>query len=294
MRASKVAAIITIPLTILLTTSYLYLVYKNNLEIPEPSTEEIRYSLNKSINWVIQNQDELILIDNPALWWFINESATLTNNFKLASLVNKYRNTVLDKHSIWKGFFIKDTSFVYIIGSLDFLVDYQKFFIYGFTCDSELGEEQLIQDQLKLNYCNWRPYYSSCTTHQLMGIRLLQSNHCGNPQQNQNLSDELSHIIEKQLTWDPRVGDVYIQRALMLVESGHQDKVKPVWIHNILHEQLDDGGWASFDRLIPLANNKYFGFNYKFVGINSPSSNFHTTAQAIYLLSLLLAHNENR
>ena len=71
---------------------------------------------------------------------------------------------------------------------------------------------------------------------------MLQNKNCGEQKLNNQLPQQLSEIIEKQLTWDPRVGDVYIQRALMLVESGYEEKVKPVWIHNILNEQLEDGG----------------------------------------------------
>ena len=165
--------------------------------------------------------------------------------------------------------------------------DYQKFFVYALTCDSDLGEENAIQEQLKINFCNWRPYYSSCSTHQLAGIRLLQIKNCGDQKIYNQLSQQLSEIIKEQLTWDPRVGDVYIQRALMLVESGYKDRVKPVWLHNILQEQRSDGGWASFYNILPLYDDKYFGFSYKFINIRKPESGFLTTVQAIYLLSLL-------
>lgn len=202
-------------------------------------------------------------------------------------MVRKYRNNVLDRNSVWTGYFVKTPPFTYMPGTLNFMEKYQKFFVYGLTCDSDLGEEDVIEEQLKLNFCDWSPYYSSCSTHQLMGIRLLQLKNCGDQKLNVQLSDELVKVIQKQLFWDPRVGDVYIQRVLMLIESGNGNLVKPVWITNILNEQLNDGGWASFYKILPLFNDIYFGHSYKFIDIRSPTSSFHSTAQAIYLLSLI-------
>ena len=121
-----------------------------------------------------------------------------------------------------------------------------------------------------------------------MGIRLLQRKNCGDQILYQQLSDKLAKMIEGQLTWDPRVGDVYIQRALMLIESGHKNKVKNAWIQNILNEQRENGGWASFYKLFTFNDSTEIGFNYKLPGIcTNPKANFHTTAQAIYLLSLI-------
>ena len=126
-----------------------------------------------------------------------------------------------------------------------------------------------------------------------MGIRLLQIKNCSNQKLYKNLTVELAKKIESLLIWDPRVGDVYIQRVLILTESRHNELVKPVWIKNILDEQLNDGGWASFYKALPLTTDKYLGFSYKFIDIRRPESNFHTTAQAIYLLSLLSTNNSD-
>lgn len=287
MKALRVTALSILLCIILLSTGYFYLVYKNNIDAQQPSKQEIQQALDKSINWVLQNQNDLIKINNPVLWWFLDESANLTNNHELSTLVSKYRNTILDKNSVWTGYWVKKPPFTYITGSLDNIEKYQKFFVYSLTCDSDLGEEKIIQDQLDINFCDWRPYYSSCSTHQLMAIRLLQIKDCGNQKLYTSLSDELAEIIESQLTWDPRVGDVYIQRVLMLIESGHSDLVKSAWVKNILKEQLDDGGWASFYKALGLSGDKYIGFSYKFIDIRTPENNFHTTAQAIYLLSLV-------
>ncbi|VAW50092.1 hypothetical protein MNBD_GAMMA06-54, partial [hydrothermal vent metagenome] len=235
--------------TFFFCNSYFYLVYKNNVDTPPPSKQSIQQALDKSINWVLKNQDELIKINNPVLWWFLDESASLTNNYKLSKLIWKYRNTVLDKNSIWTGYWVKKPPFTYIPGSLDHMEKYQKFFTYGLTCDLDLSEEKVIQDQLDENFCDWHPYYSSCITHQIMGVRLLQIKQCGDQEQNKKLVKKLAKLIESQLIWDPRVGDVYIQRVLTLVDSGNKEKIKPVWIKQILNEQRTDGSWANFYRL---------------------------------------------
>jgi len=289
MKALRILAIGILPLILLFCAGYFYLVYKNNIDTPPPSKLEIRQALDKSINWVLKNQDELIKINNPVLWWFLDESANLTNNYKLSNLVSKYRNTTLDRNSVWTGYWVKKPPFSYVAGSLDYMEKYQKFFVYGLTCDTDLGEEKIIQDQFDINFCDWRPYYSSCSTHQLMGVRLLQIKQCGDQNLHTQLSEKLANIIESQLIWDPRVGDVYIQRALMLHEAGYKEKIKSIWIKNILNEQMSNGSWASFYKLFPITGDKYFGFTYKFASIREPKSNFHATAQAIYLLSLILA-----
>lgn len=288
MRIQTILAIGILPVAIIFSAAYFNLVRKNNIEAPSPSKQEIQLALNKSIEWVLTNQNELVKINNPALWWFLDESAILNSNSDLANLVSKYRNTILEKNSLWNGYWRNVKSFIYIPGSLDHMEKYQKFFAYALTCNTELGDEQEIQNQFDSSFCGWSPYYSSCTTHQLMSIRLLQINGCGNQQKNQILSDELSNKIYEQMIWDPRVGDVYIQRVLMLVESGNRAKVKPIWIKHILAEQRDGGGWASFYRLFNITDNTEFGYGYKFPEVRSSVDvNFHSTAQAIYLLSLL-------
>lgn len=293
MKAIRIVAIVILPLILLFSAGYFYLVYKNNIDTPPPSKLEIQQALDKSINWVLQNQNELIKINNPVLWWFLDESANLTNNYKLATLVRKYRDTILNRNSVWTGYWVKRPPFSYISGSLDNIEKYQKFFVYGLTCDVDLGEEIEIQEQLNINFCNWKPYYSSCRTHQLMGIRLLQIKKCGNQNLYKSLSDELIKGIVNLLTWDPRVGDVYIQRTLILAESDHGDMVKPIWLRKILNEQLDSGGWASFYKILPVSDDRYIGFSYKFIDIRTPESNLHTTAQAIYLLSLIQMNNQH-
>ncbi len=283
--------VITGALAIFLATTffsgYFYLVYQNNIDTASADRLEVEQALHKSIDWVLTNQDSLIEINNPVLWWFLDESARLTGNGKLENLVSRYRREKLGKNSVWTGYWVRNPPFTYIPGMLDSMEKYQKFFIYGMTCDSDLGEESDIKEQLDINFCNWKPYYSSCSTHQLMTIRMLISRDCGDIKQLKQLSTELERNIETQIARDPRIGDVFMQRVLLLLENNKP--VKPVWIKNILKEQRPDGGWANFYRLFNITDTWEFGFGYKYPEIRkSPQSSFHTTAQAIYLLSMVL------
>jgi hypothetical protein len=79
-----------------------------------------------------------------------------------------------------------------------------------------------------------------------------------------------------------------MQRVLMLVESGAKELVKPIWIRHLVNAQRIDGGWASFDPLIPLTGDRYFGYGAKFFTVKkSPRSDFHMTAQGVLLFSML-------
>ena len=120
-----------------------------------------------------------------------------------------------------------------------------------------------------------------------MGIRLLQGSECGDPAQLDDAVQQLQQRIRKQLLLDPRVVDVYMQRVLMLEESGAGDLVKPVWIWNLVDAQRADGGWGSFDPLVPLGGGRYFGYGSKFLAIKQLRSSFHMTAQGVLLFSLL-------
>jgi len=100
-----------------------------------------------------------------------------------------------------------------------------------------------------------------------------------------NLQDKI--VVE--LTLDPRVGDAYIQRILMLLDSGATERVKPAWIQRVIEAKNPDGGWDDFDPIAVLPGGLALGFTRLLPTIDSPWSNLHATAQAIWLLSILLS-----
>lgn len=293
MKYIKLLSYLISALLIALTGYYSYLVINNNPSNQVVNQAQVKQTLDRSIAWLISNKEHAVTTNNPILWWLIEESGKKLNNTDLLALVGEYRKRTLNDRSPWNLYFDKHhVNYSYIYGSLDILPDYNKLFMYGLSCDRELGNEDFIKKQLNTNFCNWKPYYSSCSTHHLMGIRLMQRNNCGDPVLSNQLADDLAYKISKLLYWDPRVGDVYIQRVLMLIESGNHDLVNPAWINHIMNHQRMDGGWASFDSILQINDELHFGFNYKYVDIRKPESSFHATAQAILLLSLLIEQKE--
>ena len=89
------------------------------------------------------------------------------------------------------------------------------------------------------------------------------------------------------------MGDAYIQRVLMLVDTGAYDQVKPVWISNIVGAQNADGSWDDLHPILNLGNDYVFAHTSTLPKIRKPKANFHATAQAIWLLSKLLNEAEN-
>lgn len=142
-------------------------------------------------------------------------------------------------------------------------------------------------------YCDSHFFCPACTTHQLIGFRMMQQSGCGDPLATQQAVAALQQRIHRQLTWDPRVVDVYIQRVLTLVESGAVSSVKPVWLQRILAAQHPDGGWGGIDPLLALPTGKGIGFDARGFTFAAAKSNFHATAQGIWLMSLLLAKGQS-
>lgn len=178
-----------------------------------------------------------------------------------------------------------------VVGSNDQtgLHDYQLHFLYAINCDPELATRPLILAQLDPTYCDTHPFRPACATHQLMGLRFMQRARCGEPRATEDAIRQLQTRVSRQLTWDPRVVDVYLRRVLLLMESGARNAVKPVWLERILKAQQRDGGWAAIDSVLSLMDRKLsFGFDARGITFQPPVPNFHATAQGLLLMSLLL------
>ena len=169
------------------------------------------------------------------------------------------------------------------------LPDYYYHYIYGFSCSKLLADEDVVKIQNQSDFC--RQYHlitPACTTHQMFGFRFRQRTGCDDQQIVSDKIRILSDSIKNQSKYDFRVVDVYIQRVLTLYDSGNGNKVNPRWIKRIMQAQNTDGGWSDFQPLISLGGEKYIGFTNKGIGIRSRESSFHTTAQGIWLLAMLM------
>ena len=92
-----------------------------------------------------------------------------------------------------------------------------------------------------------------------------------------------------EAAWDFRVVDHYVQKVLMLAESGATERIKPRWLRRVIDAQRADGGWDDFDKLLNFGTDEALGWSGGSLRIRRPESNFHTTVQGLYLMSLLSA-----
>ena len=166
--------------------------------------------------------------------------------------------------------------------------DYHLHFLYTISCARELESLPIVQAQLHADYCTSQPWRPACATHQLMGLRFMQRSQCGDAVAIQAAITDIQDYVVWQLTLYPRVVDVYIQRILMLAESGKSEAIKPVWLERILNAQRADGGWAEIDPLLRLPLGAGLGFSAHGLSLGEPVSGFHTIAQGLLLMSLLL------
>lgn len=269
-----------------------YLIWQNNKAADYPDKVRLKESLNLGISWLVNHRDEVLADGNPMLWWMVKESAELTHDPVLVKLFLEYKARYLDTNpmSAWAHLFSPEAIAPLYATELQELPDYNVFFLYGLSCSGDLAQADIIKQQLAADFCDTHHMLSpACITHQLMGVRFMQRRHCGDTAQASELVRVLQNRIATQLTWDVRVVDVYLQRVLMLVDSGAGSRVKPIWLSRILEAQGKDGGWSAFQAVIPVGPELAMGFSSAVVGLGREQANFHATAQGVLLMSLLLS-----
>lgn len=274
---------------LLLALLYGYLIWKNSASVTTPVQPELATALENSIQWLEQNRDSVLSASNPMLWYMVQQAANISSDQRLQRLFADYEQRYLKNRStnLWRPLFYPGTWVPVRFEDIASYPDYNLLFMYGITCDAELGQVPEIAVQTDAAFCDQHPLRPGCVTHQMMGIRLLQRSSCGNAAQLNDTVQQLQQRIRRQLLLDPRVGDSYMQRVLMLMESGASELVKPVWIRNLVEAQQPDGGWSAFEPLLPVGGDRFFGFGYKFFAIDKPHSDFHITAQGVLLFALL-------
>lgn len=283
-------------LTLVAAASFLWQVNKNNLDIEPVSQTVIEQHFAKSVSWLEANYSEIENTPNPILWWMIKQAATVSGNDILSNIYSRYKKQHLDKNPpnlstpMFDELYQPHMPDIVLLSSLQ---DYQIFFFYGLSCDKELGSEPVIQKQMKPGFCSLHYLHPRCITHQLMGLRFMQRYRCGYDDVVKSTINDLQQAIISELTWDFRVGDAYIQRVLMLADSGIYYKIKPVWIKRIIDSQNDDGSWDDLHPIIDLGNNTVFALTSMLPKVQKIKADFHTTAQAIWLLSLLINESES-
>ncbi len=266
-------------------------VIENNKTVAYPSEARLLMSLDNSVNWLIENQATLVSQHNPILWWMLKKAGENTGHKELKDFYLNYKKKHIDKArpDVWTPMFSEHARpFVPDITLLDYQ-PYQHFMVYSLNCDKDYEHETTIQAQMRPGFCSLHYLKPRCITHQMFGLRFMQRYNCGHEQLVSGTIADLQDTIVDELTWDFRVGDAYIQRVLMLTDSGAFHQVKPVWVDRILKAQNLDGGWDDIHPLLSLPDGRVFGLGTTRLKLSEPVSNFHATAQAVWLLSMLLS-----
>jgi hypothetical protein len=251
----------------------------------------IKPHFDRVVQWLDRNYSVVENIENPILWWMIGQAAQDTGDATLTRIYNTYVSQHQDNRTpdLWTPMFHEHyRPRVPDILMLDNMKAYQQFFVYSLSCDHDLETEPVIQAQMRPGFCDMHFLHPRCITHQMMGLRFMQRYECGNDELVSDTIAQLQATVRSELFWDFRVGDAYIQRVTMLVDTGAYDWVNPQWLRRILHAQNGDGSWDDFYPLIPLSNGRHLGLSSTRPVIGDETPNFHTTAQAIWLLGMLL------
>jgi hypothetical protein len=273
----------------------LYCEHSNSVEVPAPTDAELRSSLARAAAWVVANRSSLLQNNNSMLWLMVREAGRLSNDSQLTALAREYQAQSTD-HTVSRFFFdssgIEQMHEATILLSSDW-EDYQRLFVYGATCNVPLRSDPDVAALLSPSGCaNGHLWfrYPWCRTHQLMGLRFVQRNHCEPDEETARTVKSVQDLIISELKWDFRVCDAYLQRVWTLVESGRRNDVKAIWLRRILNAQRSDGGWDGTDVIVHLPGGRVVCWQSTLSAhmIPMPASNFHTTAQGLYLMALLL------
>jgi len=276
-------------ITALLVLLYGYLVWKNNASVTAPEPAELEATLENAIQWMEQNRDSVLTVGNPMLWYMIQQAADVSGDRRLQRLFTDYEQRYLkERHdNLWRPLFYPGTWVPVHFKDIASYSYYNWHLMYAIICDSELGKVPEIAAQNDPAFCDRHPLRPACATHQLMGRRLMQRNKCGDADQLADTVKQLQQRIRRQLLLDIRVVDVYMQRVLMLADSGASNLIKPFWIRNLINAQQANGSWSEFAPLVPLGGGRYLGYGQKFFAVKRPGSSFHMTAQGVLLFALL-------
>ena len=272
--------------------AYFIAIYQNNREIDLPAKDQMSQQLERSIQWLINNEAAILQQGNPMLWWMLYESEKRSGDARLATLLDKYfMKFSRMRESAWSPLFGLPPRNYLTAYSVEGLPYYNKHFIYTLNCAKDIADDLLIvEQQNEPGFCHQMKYIyrPACTTHQLMGINFLSVQGCGLLPDIKEVTKSLQEDIRLQLMLDVRLVDVYLQRVLMLLITGAEEEVKPIWLQRIMDQQLADGGWGDFESLLTISENRSIGFSSQILSLGEEKSTFHATAQGVLIFSHLL------
>ena len=281
-----------VALVILVVGVYSWQTWRNNRDVSPVERQQILASFEAAVGWFEDNREKILQTDNPALWWMVQQAANLTGDARLLELFDSYHERYMgaQRRSYWRLLFNKNGWVPVHYEQIESLDDYQQLFIYAVTCDSDLANIALISAQLDPSWCDAYPFRPSCVTHQLVGLHLMQDRKCGDVAQIRAAIEILQMRVRDQLVWDPRLLDPYLQRVLMLLQTGAAELIKPVWLRRVADGIQEDGGWPPTRLIMDLPGKNDLIFTRNFIGLGHSKSSFHTTAQGLLIMAHLLGN----
>ena len=124
----------------ILISVYLIAVYKNNQDTNSIDEKVYKAHLEKSIAWLQNNKQEIVLENNAMLWWMIYEAHKISHDPRLSELMQSYFNKhPRTKHSIWGPLFNGQRRLHIDSFSLFNFPYYNQHFIYSLHCANDLA-----------------------------------------------------------------------------------------------------------------------------------------------------------
>lgn len=286
-RLSLLAALVLVAII----AAYAWALWRNNRDVPPPPRAELAARLERATGWLETHMSPGGDYRHPQLWWMIRQAAAHAGSPRLLAFYRLHAPYLRSQptFAVWSGMF-DDTASVQLPppGRLPGLPAYDYLLLYGLTCDAGWGRALEVTAQLRPDFCSAPIREPQCNAFQLLGVRLVQRNGCGDRDRTAALLGQLQDDTVTWLIRDPRVDDAYILRVLVLLDSGAFERVRPAWIRRILAAQLSDGGWGDVQPVLRLPDDSVLGFTSAGLVHRRLHSDFHATAKAVLLLGLLL------
>ena len=92
----KLFYLVILLMTILILLSGWY-IWQNNRYTDLPSQTEIKQHFDRSVNWLNLNYSSIEGIQNPILWWMINQAGLNSNDETLINIYSNYKKDHVDK-----------------------------------------------------------------------------------------------------------------------------------------------------------------------------------------------------
>lgn len=272
-----------------------------NRETAPATTAEREQAYQRAVAWVRNHEAEILTEHNTALWWFIQATAERTGDAYLMALMGRHE-ALAAKEGItrlpWWRMMHPQADVTLNVVPLEPLEPYQRFLYHGVTCQPVALDRGDTRAFLDKGAC--RPAATqvllkdpACTTHQLMGVMLMNRVGCSPAGELSALQTDLIKDIEQQMHWDVVVKDAYFQRLMMLMWMGKPEQLKAIWLKRVLMAQQADGGWVGGRQFPELPSWAQPWLIRSKLAAWWPSrfhagggSDFHATAQGLFITAL--------